>query len=441
MKVVIASSNARLIKVVLLFFSLLPVSAVAHAKTEILAEGRALLQERQADAAYELLQEHLMEYAGDPEFDYLLGLAALGKGDAPLAIFALERAVASKPDFGGARMDLGRAYFEAGEYSQASYEFNALMALDPPPQVRRAVALYRDRIRSRTQPARRFFGRIELGGGYDNNANNATDLEEFLVAGQTAALSEEARRQASTVNQANVVLGLQQPVGALSWDTSFNVLRRQYPDADFVNTQGLQLRSGLSWKKGPRLHRLIAALMRTEADGKENSRSRYVVLDNSVALDGRNRVGLALYAAAQRHPAEYRYRDVNQGQASVSWQNKPGETLDLQVGLKRGRDNPVGTNPKYGKHTRGAHGALSWRPGRQHTLRLAGQVTSQHYDGVFFATERRQDVMRSLDFSWEWRLDRYWSARPEAAWVKNSTQDEIFAFEKRRYVMNLAYQF
>ena len=58
---------------------------------EVLDKARDLVNQKAAKAALDLLVPLEGTRAGDVEYDYLLGLAALDAGDPQLAIFALER--------------------------------------------------------------------------------------------------------------------------------------------------------------------------------------------------------------------------------------------------------------------------------------------------------------------------------------------------------------
>jgi tetratricopeptide (TPR) repeat protein len=69
--------------------------AAADAVTD---RAKALLQRNDAQAAYKLLLPLEAQRAGDPEYDYLLGIAAIDAGDPERAIFALERVLAVQPD-------------------------------------------------------------------------------------------------------------------------------------------------------------------------------------------------------------------------------------------------------------------------------------------------------------------------------------------------------
>ena len=78
---------------------------------ELLDRAGNYLQAGEPARAWELLSPLNDQRAGDPEFDYLLGLAALDTGRYTEAIFALERVLAVDPNYSQARAELARAYF------------------------------------------------------------------------------------------------------------------------------------------------------------------------------------------------------------------------------------------------------------------------------------------------------------------------------------------
>src|SRR5258706_205275 len=76
---------------------------------EVTDRARRLLQEKNPQAAYQLLQPLESQRAGDPEYDYLLGIAALDSGERERAVFALERVLAVNPNHAQARAEIARA--------------------------------------------------------------------------------------------------------------------------------------------------------------------------------------------------------------------------------------------------------------------------------------------------------------------------------------------
>ena len=149
-----------------------------------MAETQALLRSGQPIAAYELLMKMEYEGAGDVEFDYLLGVAALEAGKPDKATLALERVLASDPSYAGARIDMGRAFMLLGDGVRANEEFTAILAMNPPASVRQRVEGFLTQMVQRNAVAKTnwtgFFG-ITLGR--DSNVNNAPSNAEQFIPG------------------------------------------------------------------------------------------------------------------------------------------------------------------------------------------------------------------------------------------------------------------
>lgn len=93
---------------------------------ELLGQAESLLAASDSQSAYDLLRPREAELAGHAYFDYLLGVAALDSGRIGEAILSLRRSATAAPQFSGARMELARAHFDAGEANLARPLFLAL---------------------------------------------------------------------------------------------------------------------------------------------------------------------------------------------------------------------------------------------------------------------------------------------------------------------------
>ncbi|OWQ49086.1 hypothetical protein CDL60_04260 [Roseateles noduli] len=169
------------------------------AKDALLDQASSLLARREAAAAYALLVTAEASRAGDPDFDYLLGIAALDAGHVTRAIFALERAVDARPDDRLARAELGRAYLAAGDAGRAREQLLLARAGHTPPEAAAAI----DRVLGvvdQVVPRRgtRVSGYVEVGAGHDSNVNSATNQGEFAIpafGGILFQTAPENRRQ------------------------------------------------------------------------------------------------------------------------------------------------------------------------------------------------------------------------------------------------------
>jgi tetratricopeptide (TPR) repeat protein len=151
-------------------------SASADALTE---RARRLIDQGQSKAAYELLLPQEGARAGDPEFDYLLGLAANDAGDPERAVFALERVLAVQPGNTLARAEIAKAYFAMGERETARQEFETVRKQQIPDKAKETI----DRYLSAIQAAEvtRVSGFVEFGLGYDTNVNSATGANQIAL--------------------------------------------------------------------------------------------------------------------------------------------------------------------------------------------------------------------------------------------------------------------
>src|SRR5258708_4954616 len=138
---------------------------------EITDRARRLLQEKNPQAAYQLLQPLESQRAGDPEYDYLLGIAALDSGERERAVFALERVLAVNPNHAQARAEIARAYFLLGEKENALREFQNVRATNPPEAVKQTIYPYLSPL---AVAPTQLNGFLEIGFGWDSNGNSAT---------------------------------------------------------------------------------------------------------------------------------------------------------------------------------------------------------------------------------------------------------------------------
>lgn len=162
-----------LLAAALCFYAL---GAAADAVTD---QAKSLLQRNDAQAAYKLLLPLESQRAGDPDYDYLLGIAALDAGDPERAVFALERVLALQPENLQARAEIGRAYLAMGEREAAKREFEAVKARQVPAQVRETIDGFLSAIAAAEHT--RVNSYLELTFGYDTNVNSATGTSTIAI--------------------------------------------------------------------------------------------------------------------------------------------------------------------------------------------------------------------------------------------------------------------
>lgn len=158
-------------------------AAPALAQTDPVAEAGALQEAGKADAAYQLLKPLEGERAGDPAYDYALGVAALDSNRLGEALVALQRVLAVQPTNAPARAELARAYALMGDVDTARTEFDTVIGDPsiPDPVRQRFTGLIRNFDRQIAGGGDELTGFFDLEGGYDSNVNAATDETSIIL--------------------------------------------------------------------------------------------------------------------------------------------------------------------------------------------------------------------------------------------------------------------
>ena len=307
-------------------------SLPALADPQALERARQLLAAGDAKQAYAELAPLQPKLTGMPEYDYLLGVAALDSGRTDEAIVAFERVIALVPNHAGAQMDLARAYYAAGSFDLAEAAFLKLRGANPPPAAQAAINRYLDAIQARRHQARAgWTGFSELGLGYDSNITGvpvdfgAAALQAFNLVG-IEATGNSIKRSAAFVQGA---LGAEyaSPLGrGWSWFAGGEVRGRAYRRESDFNSATAEAHAGGSFTSGANQYRASGSLLGFKQEGAAPgdpriTNDRYlggVTLEWRHALDTRTQVGVAVQANAVRFP-DNRIEDFDQAFLALSW--------------------------------------------------------------------------------------------------------------------------
>lgn len=229
----------------------------ADAVTE---QARALLDKGDARAAYAMLEPLEPQRAGDPEYDFLLGLSALDLGKNTNAVFALERVVAVNPNHVRARAELARAYAALGENQTARQEFETVKKQGVPPEVAATIDKFLSSIERIDEIGRTVWrGFTELALGHDSNINAATANKEIAIpffGGLLFPLGSTQVRQPSNFFNFSAGANVRHPINpelnlnaGLSGSARLNLRHSEF-DASQFDTSTLDGNIGLSLTRG-----------------------------------------------------------------------------------------------------------------------------------------------------------------------------------------------
>jgi tetratricopeptide (TPR) repeat protein len=225
-----------LAKWILVASSLAALHFPAHAADAVVAQAKRLVDSKHPDQAYDLLAPLQSDRAGEPEYDYLLGISALDSGKAAEAVFAFERFLAVNPDNGPARLELARAYYEMGDIKASRQEFDAVKRQQVPEQASQAIQNYLSAIDKIASDATgtKVRGYIEGGIGHDTNANSATSTNQIaipLFGGAIATLDSSSTKKSDNFAFGGAGVSVRHPFSP-EWTLNANagITQRAYND-------------------------------------------------------------------------------------------------------------------------------------------------------------------------------------------------------------------
>jgi len=164
----------------LLFASTAPAAATVDT---VVRDALAQHAAGKAAAAYSVLSPLAATRAGDPDFDYALGIAAADSGHFGEAIIALQRVIAVQPANAPARAEIARVYALTGDVDTARAQFNTVLQDPslPDPVRQRFTQLERGYSKQIAGGGSDITGFVDLSGGYDSNINTATNLTSVTI--------------------------------------------------------------------------------------------------------------------------------------------------------------------------------------------------------------------------------------------------------------------
>ena len=399
--------------------------------------ARALHGRGDARAAYELLLPLEAQRAGDPEYDFLLGVAALDAGERERAVFALERVLAVQPENLRARAEIARAYYEMGERDTAQREFEAVRARGVPPEVRDTI----DRFLSAIESSRttRFNAYVEISAGHDSNVNGATAQGQVAVpffGGAVFQLAPGAQRLGDSFHAlgAGMSFGTEfapqwSLVGAASYYGKYNW------DETLFDTQAYDGSLGVRWARDATA---VTAALQAQTYGVGDQRFRDSIggtLQWQHSLSQSRQVSLFLQHAALSFPDPTQsIRDATRSIAGLGVANAfGGEYAPVVFASVYGGEEQQDEElvPHLG------HKPVGVRLGAQATLAsgvvLFGNLSAEQRkyggdDPLFLV--RRKDRQFDATIGVTYTLAPKWSLRPQISHTENRSNIDINRFKR-----------
>jgi len=437
-----------LVSVVAVWFCACSITAFSQSDN-LLSRARSLLDAGKAPEAFAILEPQTEKRAGDPDFDYLLGVAALDAKRPGIAVIALERALIARPDHPQARAEIARAYFELGETRTAQQEFESVKRSGVPPAVAATIDKYLDAIGKRLEGATVVRGFVEAGVGMDSNINNATGSSQIALpafGGAAFTLNAAGQRQHGIYSSVGGGLNVSTPLASdLRLLAGVSGTMRSNGSKDNLDTRVLDGNLGLAWELDPR--NLLSAGIQVQQFDLDNKRFR-----TSAGVNGQWQHNLAddrqLSVFGQYSDLSYPGQDLRNADRMVAGvgyvQAFPGNWSPVgYVTGYIGREQERAQNVAFLGHVlQGARAGITLKPADNLGINLNLSHESRHYGGQepLFLTgrvDRQLDLRASLDYA----LRRDITVSPFFGYTENQSNIVINKYGRKVFGVTVRMEF
>lgn len=430
-----------------------------HADPQALESARRLLAAGNAAQAYEQLSALQGQLTGQPEFDYLLGVAALDSARLDEAIIAFERVLAVVPNHAGAQMDLARAYYAAGSFDLAEAAFLKLRDANPPPAAQQAIGRYLEAIQARkhqTQAGWSGFG--ELGLGYDSNITGvpvdfgAAAQQSFNLVG-IEPTGNSIKRSAAFA-QGAIGAEYSRPLSR-GWSlfAGGEARGRAYHDESRFNSASAQLNAGGALNSGRHQWRVMGSLLGYNQEGDapgdprptSDRRMGGAGVDWRYALDTKTQVGAAIQLNRVEFP-DNEIEDFDQLFVSASWLKsfeRPGVPLlylTAFVSEDRAPNEFADGVTTKSKQLGGVRSYLQYSLGPKLQV-FNGLAAIHRRDKDSFArsttVEKGRDTYVEASLGLAWSFRERCGLRLQYAFSHNSSNIDIYDFDRHEVSSNI----
>ena len=411
---------------------------LAHAQQAEVEHAQALMSQGKPAEAYGYLLPFEDKFAGNVDYDYALGVAALDSGKPDKATLAFERVLAVNPNFAGARLDMARAYFQLGDADRAKTEFLAVRELNPPQQAQAVITTYLDAIDKIERAKKRTLrGYVELQIGNDTNVNNSGSQSNIAVpalGGLTFTLNPTNPKRGDSFKALGTGVDFAYQFSpTLGAFVGGDFRQRMNFTQDTFDNGSIDTRAGVSLGEATNQVKIAGQSGRYTLDNDLSRRSEGMSGEWKYTIDPANQ--LNAFSQFSRNRFTSTANQVNNFNSSTTGLGYmrvlgDGKAVLLANYLFGKERDPSG-------RADGAKRSEGFRIGGQLVLRedmdLFAVATNQrgHYErqNTAFLAFRRDD-QRDFSLGVNWRFEKDWTLKPQWTYSKNISSIPIYAYER-----------
>lgn len=415
---------------------------------DVLGQAEALLAQRDAQRAFELLDPYEAVRAGDPAFDTLMGRAAFAAGQFSRAVLAWERVVAVQPDNAAAAWELGRALHAVGDRRGAAAVSERVRTDGVPVDAALSIDQFLvSHDRRGHDGGSTWKGYVEFALGRDSNVNagpgpDAPTLSPPGTPAWTLAPGAEAQRASYAQVQGNLrgrhVLDARWSlIGSATAE-----LRGHAGAGDAYDSTQLDATAGVAYRWERHDWMLSAQGATYRLDGSTLRNIGGALAQWIYRIDGYRHWDTFVQVQGLRYPAQS-LRDARRTVGGASYVQVLRTGSLFYAGLYAGRESPRADNLEHLQHDlTGVRAGLQWALSAQWAAFAHLNHERRSYGGAdpFFGVVRR-DRQTQWALGLSWLPAPGWRVTPQWAQTRNASNVPITDYDRRLFSVTVRREF
>jgi tetratricopeptide (TPR) repeat protein len=424
--------------------------AEASARQKLLRDAADLIKAGKSAEAYALLAPEEDKRAGDPDYDYLLGIAALDIGKPTEAIFALERVLAVRPNHLQARAEIAKAYLAVGETANAKQQFELVQSQNPPREVNATIQKFLDAInQGQAGVPTTLSGYLEAAYGTDSNVNSATSSNQVAIpvfGGAIATLNASGVETRDTFWNVNGGASVRHALSpAWSIFGGANISQRLNSKQTIFNTRGMDGNLGLSYAEGQDSYSAALQYQGFDVDSKRYRDGSGMTLQWQRDLNkSTSQFTSYLQYTGLKYP-DQSVRDANRYVLGLAYASVLAGTYTptVYVGAYGGTEKVKQSGvPFLGDNLYGVRAGGELHVHAQTKVFGSLSVESRKYGGndPFFLVTRK-DTQTDLNVGVRYVMGKFWTVTPQLSYTRNKSNIIINDYKRTVFSIGLRRDF
>lgn len=419
--------------------------ATAHPSVK---HAEVLMQSGDYESAYQTLLPLEQQYAGNLDFDVLLGSVAVESGHYTQGMFALERVLAIEPNHQAARAKIAKAHFFLGEVASSKTEFSYLLNQNPSAEAARAIEKYLSAIDKAMGLSTTYHGFLEAGLGWDSNVNSATGANTISVpvfGGLNFELADEAKKKSDGFFSAAGGAGFRIPATEnLAYVGNVQFAKRVNQTYHDFETAAIDLNLGVQMKYDDDTYTFALQDGHFYVDDARFRHAFGATAQWQKNIDQVNQASIyGQYAKLEYEDSPI--RDANRYLLGVNYAHAFEASTNPVVflGAYVAKEDTVRTNVRfldqdiYGVR---AGGQLTVAPSWLAYISAGYESRDYQAEDLAFLRKRRDDQY-DITLGVNYVPARYWTVKPQISLIKNDSNIELNGFERATMSINIRRDF